>query len=98
MFSVNDNHIIELSLKPSTAGAKSERAELIGTITDRLNLDRTGPYKPLSYKRVAFLLAKIPTKDLYYIRDYKDTKNWAKWFWFSIKPQPKKLSTDFSLD
>ena len=89
MYRISDNQISLLDLKLSKPTARSERAELVGTITDRLNLDRKPPYKQLTYKRVAFILAHIPTKDLYYVRDYK-TKNWSKWFWFVLRPPVDK--------
>ena len=85
MYVVSEKQTTPLDIKPSQTVAKSERAELVGTITDHLNLDRKAPYKPLTYARVGMLLAHIPTKDLYYIRDYKDAKCWSKWVWWSIK-------------
>lgn len=70
-------------------GANSERASLIGTLTDTLNLDRDGKkYKKLTYARIGTLLAHIPTKDLYYLkRVCEDSKNFSKKFWWEINPK-----------
>lgn len=70
-------------------GANSERASLIGELTDTLNLDRDGKkYKKLTYARIATLLAHIPTKDLYYLkRVCGDSKNFSKKFWWEINPK-----------
>lgn len=73
----------------SKESTNSERASLIGTITDRLNAERDGKkYKKLSYAAIGFKLAHIPTKDLYYlIKICEDAKNFSSHFWWSINPK-----------
>ena len=48
-------------------GPQSERADLVGQFTDKLNNERKGTkYKQLRPSFVAIKLSHIPTQDLYY--------------------------------
>jgi len=81
--------IISLPRKPVTA-ASSERAELIGKFTDRLNLDRDGvKFKKLSYAAVAVKLAHIKSNfDLYaFMRACEQANSFSKYFWWALKPK-----------
>ena len=76
-------------LSSSKKGPNSERASLIGRITDEINIDRNGKtYKKLSYAAIGYKLAHIKTKDLYYIiKVCEDSNNFAKKFWYLINPK-----------
>jgi len=64
----------------------SERGDLIGQITDKLNKDRKPPYKLLTYSRIAIMLSAMPIKDLYWLISMeKECNNWSKWFWWKMK-------------
>lgn len=75
-------------LKITEKAPRSERSDLIGKFTDRLNLTRDGvKFKKLSYARVGMILAHIPTEDLYYFwRVCEDAKSFSKFFWWALNP------------
>jgi hypothetical protein len=69
--------------------ASSERAELVGKFTDRLNLDRDGvKYKKLTHARVGFLLSHIKSDfDLYaFLRACDEARSFSAYFWWALKP------------
>lgn len=71
----------------SKTGPNSERAELIGKFTDRLNESRKGSqFKPLTYPAIAFKLSHLSVSDLYFLWSTCDkADNFSKIFWWSIK-------------
>jgi len=79
--------------KPQPRTRRTERGDLLEYLCSVINPSRieTG-YNPISIKRMAFLLQKIPTKDLYYMKSIALDKqrtggNFSKWFWWSLKPK-----------
>lgn len=62
---------------------------------ERLNSDRLRDgLAPMKMPRVGFMLAKIPTKDLYYLkRVCDDAQNFSKKFWFELNPEKYKSKT-----
>ena len=81
---------------PKKKQAPSERAELIGYITDTLNSERRGgKYPKLSYRRIGVKLAHLTVPDLYYIKSmFNDCQNrgypCGKFFWGALKPKPEE--------
>lgn len=67
----------------------SERADLVGQITDLLNAERSGTtYKPLTYKYVGIKLgeAKATIQDLYWLlKRMKEAESAGKVFFGSTK-------------
>ena len=44
--------------------------------------------KPIAMARMGYLVAKIPTKDLYYIKTVcDDAGNFSKKFWYLLNPE-----------
>jgi hypothetical protein len=84
-------------LKKTPTAAKrrthTERGELYDSILVRLNPSRIkGGYKPLTHGRLGYLLAGIPTKDLYALISKCDDAErrgfpWGAIFWREIRPQ-----------
>ena len=70
-------------------GANSERADLVGQITDLLNEERRGTeYKKLQYSFVGIKLgeAKATTQDLYWLlKRMKESESAGKVFFGSMK-------------
>jgi hypothetical protein len=83
--------------KPTKQTRQTERGELYDQILTRLNPSRTkAGYKPLGHARLAYLLAGIPTKDLYALISRCDEAErrgypWSAIFWKEITPQPTNL-------
>jgi hypothetical protein len=71
----------------------TERGDLFDTILSHLNPPRAKKgLPPLTYQRLGFLLAGIPTKDLYaLIAKCTDAQRrgfpWSAIFWKEIRPQ-----------
>lgn len=84
MFYCNQDELVKpLELKVSKPKVKSERAELVKFFVDRL-LNKDG--KPFPARFIAFKLAHIPTKDLYYLQSTcNKAKSFGACFWGSIK-------------
>ena len=81
---------IGYQLRKPVKAVSSERSELIGIFTDRLNRDRDGvKYKKLSYAAVSVKLAHIKTNfDLYaFLRSCEEARSFSAYFWWAIKPQ-----------
>lgn len=80
---------------PKKKRAPSERAELIGYITDTLNSERRGTkYPKLTYKRIGIQCAHLSKQDLYYIKSmFKDCQNrgypCGKFFFGALKMKPE---------
>ncbi|HWP61456.1 MAG TPA: hypothetical protein VN495_02545 [Candidatus Paceibacterota bacterium] len=68
---------------------ETERGELMRSFLQRLNLDRAQDgYPPLTMPRLGHMLAKIPTKDLYYLkRVCEDAGHFSKKFWWELNPK-----------
>lgn len=85
----------EMLQLPKKKTASSERAELIGIITDTLNSERRGTkYPKLSYKRIGIQCAHLDMQDLYYIKSmFKDCQNrnypCGKFFFGALKVRPE---------
>jgi hypothetical protein len=88
--------ILKQPRKP-VKGATSERAELVGKFTDRLNRDRDGvKYKKLTHARVGFLLSHIKSNfDLYaFFRQAEEARSFSAYFWWALKPEhPRSAQT-----
>ena len=69
--------------------AETERGELMQYFRQRLNLDRAKDgYPPITMGRMGATLAKIPTKDLYYLKKVcDDAKHFSKTFWWELNPK-----------
>ncbi len=68
---------------------ETERGALMEYFCKELNFarERDG-LRPITMARMGFLLARIPTKDLYYIkRVCDDAPNFSKKFWWLLKPK-----------
>lgn len=81
---------IAYQLKKPVKAVCSERAELIGKFTDRLNKERDGvKYKKLTYKRVGFLLSHLKgTSELYaFLRQCEEARSFSAYFWWALKPK-----------
>ena len=62
------DYVRRLKEKSATARAKSERSELIGRFVDRINAGRRGTaFPPVTARRINFMLAHLPVKDLYWL-------------------------------
>jgi hypothetical protein len=79
------------------SGVNSERAELVGWFTDRLNEARRGTkFKPLAYRSVGVKLAHLRrVSDLYYLRTVcLDAERrgipFSAAFWSALKPTQKQ--------
>jgi hypothetical protein len=76
---------------------RSERGELYDTILSRLNPARAlKKLKPLTHGRLGYLLAGIPTKDLYSLISKCDDAErrgfpWGAIFWKEIRPQQQNV-------
>ena len=74
---------------------RTERSDLLDTFLSRLNPGRKAKgYEPLTYGRLAYLLAGIKTADLYYLLSIcNDAErrgyNWSAIFWSELKPKNK---------
>lgn len=70
----------------------SERGQLLDSFLSRLNVSRLeGGFKPLTHGRLSYMLAGIPTSDLYALQskcDDAERRNypWSAIFWKEIKP------------
>ncbi len=78
--------------RPMRASRETERGELMKYFMERLNSGRLRDgLKPMNMGRVGFLLAKIPTKDLYYLKKVcDDAQNFSKKFWYELNPEKYK--------
>ena len=67
----------------------TERGELMKYFCERLNgARRADGFSPIGLPRMGHMLAKIPTKDLYYIKSECDhTDNFSKRFWYLLDPK-----------
>lgn len=80
---------------PPTRKRASERGDLIDTFLLRLNPGRKAKgYQPLTYGRLAYLLAGIKTADLYYLLSVcTDAERrgypFSAIFWKELKPNKK---------
>src|SRR5258708_20908846 len=78
--------------RPTKATRHTERGDIFDTILSRLNPPRAKKgLPPISYKRLGYLLAGIPTADLYaLISKCNDAQRrgfpWSAIFWIEIKP------------
>jgi hypothetical protein len=83
--------------QPTKARRHTERGDLFDTILSHLNPPRAKKgLKPLTYQRLGFLLAGIPTADLYaLISKCTDAQRrgfpWSAIFWKEIRPQTQQL-------
>jgi hypothetical protein len=83
--------------KPTKAKHHTERGDLFDTILSHLNPPRvTKGMPPVNYKRLGYLLAGIPTADLYaLISKCTDAERrgfpWSAIFWVEIKPQQQDV-------
>jgi hypothetical protein len=75
---------------------ETERGELMQYFRQRLNMDRTKDgYPPISMGRMGGMLAKIPTKDLYYLKKVcDDAKSFSKKFWWELNPKKHEEQKD----
>jgi len=67
----------------------TERGELLKYFCSQLNPSRINDgLKPISIARMGFMLTKVPTKDLYYIkRICDDAQHFSKKFWWLLKTE-----------
>jgi len=81
---------IRVHLKKSIdKSRKTERGELLEYFCERLNRSRKEDGLVLiAIARMAKMLEKIPTKDLYYLKSVcARAPNFSKKFWWEIKPE-----------
>ncbi len=77
---------------PRKPKRQTERGDLLDTMLARLNPSRIkAGYKPLTHGRLAFLLTKVPTPDLYALvsrcnHAEKRGYPWSAIFWKEIRP------------
>ena len=82
---------MDLFEKVEQKSKKTERGELLVYFCGKLNKGRAEKkLKPLTIPRVAFMLTRIPTKDLYYIKSVCDDfenrgKPFGGLFWKLLK-------------
>jgi hypothetical protein len=75
----------------------TERGELLKYFMTELNRTRDGVrFKKLTIPRIAVLVTKIPTDDLYYMRSMMEDMrkrggNASAWFWSSLKPKADRV-------
>src|SRR3989344_2956546 len=84
---------IRVHLKKSIdKSRKTERGELLEYFCERLNRSRKEDGLVLiAIARMAKMLEKIPTKDLYYLKSVcARAPNFSKKFWWEIKPENHK--------
>ncbi len=74
----------------------TERGELMEYFRSRLNRDRIKDgYPAITMARLGHMLAKIPTKDLYYLKSTcDDAPHFSKKFWWLLNP--KKHTNEIS--
>jgi hypothetical protein len=78
---------------PANRSRQTERGDLLDEFLRRLNPSRTEKgLRPLTYRRLAYLLTGIPTGDLYALRSKCDDAErrgyaWGAIFYKEIKPQ-----------
>jgi len=83
-----DNH-----RQPPKKTHVTERGDLFDTILTHLNPPRARKkMRPITHKRLGFLLAGIPTKDIYSLISKCDDAQrrgvaWSAAFWTEIRPQ-----------
>jgi hypothetical protein len=77
-----------VSAKPGK-NRKTERGELMRFFLRHLNYARKQDgLAPLSMARMGFILEKIPTGDLYYLKSVcSQAKHFSKKFWWEIDPK-----------
>lgn len=70
----------------------SQRGEMLDKFLARLNPPRIAEgFRPLTHGRLSQLLAHIPTEDLYaFHRSCEQANSYSRFFWWSLKPEPKK--------
>lgn len=87
---------------PKKKKAPSERAELIGYITDTLNAERRGgKYPKLTYRRIGYMVAHLSKQDLYYIQSqFKDCQHrgypCGKFFFGAMKAKKEEVPHETS--
>jgi len=67
----------------------TERGELMQYFRQRLNFERVKDgYPAITMARIGMLLARIPTKDLYYLKKVcDDAPHFSKKFWWELNPK-----------
>src|SRR3989344_5401777 len=95
-------HISAHIKRKAVATRETERGELMEYFCAELNKGRLRDgLGPISMGRMGFMLAKIPTKDLYYIKKVcEDAPNFSKKFWYLLNPEKydKKTKPKFGKD
>lgn len=73
----------------------TERGELLEYFCERLNSSRKADgLVPIVIPRMAKMLEKIPTKDLYYLKSVCDrAANFSKKFWYELNPEKYNKDT-----
>lgn len=82
-------HISTHIKRKAVATRETERGELMTYFCEQLNKARARDgIAPIAMGRMGFMLAKIPTKDLYYIKKVcDDAPNFSKKFWYLLNPE-----------
>ncbi|MBV9159406.1 MAG: hypothetical protein JO019_02290 [Candidatus Kaiserbacteria bacterium] len=82
-------HISAHIKRKAAATRETERGELMQYFCEQLNKTRARDGLPkITMGRMGFMLAKIPTKDLYYLKKVcDDSANFSKKFWWEINPK-----------
>lgn len=82
-------HISAHIKRKAAATRETERGELMQYFCEQLNKGRVRDgLPPIAMGRMGFMLAKIPTKDLYYIKKVcDDAPNFSKKFWYVLNPE-----------
>ncbi len=81
--------------QPAKPRRITERGSLFDTILAHLNPPRAKKgLPPIGYKRLGYLLAQVPTKDIYSLISKGDDAQrrgtaWSAVFWLEIKPNQK---------
>jgi hypothetical protein len=71
-----------------TKSRRTERGDLITEFAERLNAERSAPYKPLSISYVAYLLSHIKVSELYLLlKKCNEAKSFTALFWYYVKPK-----------
>src|SRR3989344_4252554 len=81
-------HIRDQLKRTINRSRTTERGELLEYFCERLNNSRKADgLVPIVIPRMAKMLEKIPTKDLYYLKSVCDrAENFSKKFWYELNP------------
>jgi len=82
-------HIRDQLKRTINRSRTTERGELLEYFCERLNSSRKADgLVPIVIPRMAKMLEKIPTKDLYYLKSVCDrAENFSKKFWYELNPE-----------